>query len=206
MFRKLKNIDTAYRYVRNLSFAVLVLFGTTSMVAIYLSFRSVGRLQDRVYVLHHGRAIPAEESTRKENLEAEARDHIARFHELFFTLDPDERSIMENMERAMNLADRSAKRTFDNLRERDYYSELVAADANQTIKVDSILLETSLYPYRFRLYGRQQITRPASLTTRFIASRGELREVSRSVNNPHGFLIEGWEITENRDIGTKRRK
>ncbi|MDP3180258.1 MAG: conjugative transposon protein TraK, partial [Bacteroidota bacterium] len=41
---------------------------------------------------------------------------------------------------------------------------------------------------------------------RSLITEGALRNVSRSDNNPHGFLIERWNTIENRDIKTENRR
>lgn len=206
MFRKMKNIDMAFRYVRGFTMLVVLLSTAFCGLCLYWSFHSIGELQQSVYVLVNGEAFMASSSSRKENLPAEARDHIRRFHELFFTLDPDESAIRQNTAGALYLADGSAKKVYDNLRERDFYSQLIAANVNQSLQMDSIQLDFSNYPYHFYYYGTQTIVRPTSQTTRSLVSRGILREVSRSQNNSHGLIIEKWEILENKDLKTQNRK
>ena len=44
----------------------------------------------------------------QQNRPVEAREHIRRFHELFFTLSPDKNAIESNMQRALYLSDESA--------------------------------------------------------------------------------------------------
>ncbi|WP_313260652.1 conjugative transposon protein TraK [Sphingobacterium sp.] len=206
MFRKMKNIDSAFRTIRVFTILIVLVSSGLCCLSLYWSFRSISRQQQTVYVIGNGQAFLASSSSRKENLSAEARDHVQRFHELFFTLDPDEASIRENTTRALYLADQSAKKVYDNLRERDFYSQLVAANVNQSLKVDSIEVDLSEYPYRFRFHGTQLITRPTTQTTRNLFCQGMLREVSRSENNSHGLLIERWEILDNRDLRTRNRK
>jgi hypothetical protein len=71
--------------------------------------------------------------------------------------------------------------------------------------VDSVQLHTDRYPYPFRCYARQRLTRASSVVTRSLITEGALRSVSRSDNNPHGFLIERWTTIENRDLSIKNR-
>ena len=64
---------------------------------------------------------------------------------------------------------------------------------------------TQGYPYHFKCIGAQRIIRPTSIVTRKLITEGYLRTVSRSDNNPHGFLIEKWETIENKDINIQNR-
>ena len=163
------------------------------------------RAGDRVYILSSGKALEAFAADRKENLPVEARDHVKTFHEYFFTLDPDERVIQANTTRALYLADGSAKRVYDNLKESSYYAGIIAGNISQAVSIDSIQLDMKLYPFYFRCYATQKITRTTTIVTRSLVTEGYLRNVSRSDNNPHGFLIERWTILENKDLKVENR-
>lgn len=206
MFRKAKDIDTAFRQVRQV--AILVIIGCVLIcgVAIYKSFSLVTTMQDRVYVLSGGKAIEAFGATRKDNISVEARDHIKTFHRWFFTLDPDDKVIRENITRALYLADVSAKREYDNLEEKGYYAQIIAGNVSQVIQVDSVKVMIDNYPYGFRCYATQKLIRATSIVTRSLITEGNLRNVSRSDHNPHGFLIERWKIIQNRDLKTENRR
>ncbi len=205
MFTKMKNIDTAVRHLKAFTIAVVVGCITICCFAIWKSFSLVSELQSRVYILSGGKALEAFSAGRKDNVPVEARDHVRTFHELFFTLDPDDKAIAANTTKALYLADGSAKRAYDDLKENGYYAGLISGNVSQTISVDSVMVDISEYPYRFRCYATQSITRPTSLTTRSLVTEGALRNVSRSDNNPHGFLIERWATIENRDLKTTAR-
>lgn len=200
MFRQLKNIDTAFRQVRLFCLAVVAFCLAVCCFTLYKSFSLVQAAQSRVYVLAEGKALEALASGRKDNIAVEARDHVRTFHQLFFTLDPDEKLIRQNITRALYLADGSARQAYDNLSENGYYSGLIAGNINQTITVDSVVVDLSTYPFRFRCYATQDIIRTSSTVTRSLVTAGELRNVSRSDNNPHGFLICRWTTLENKDI------
>jgi conjugative transposon TraK protein len=205
MFKQTKNIDTAFRHVR--SFTMLLITGSIVLCcfALYKSFQLVAQMQEKVYILANGKAIEAFASDRKENVPVEARDHIRAFHQYFFTLDPDEKVIISNVTRAFYLADGSAKREYDNLKEQGYFSNIIAGNISQTIKVDSVQLNMESYPYAFRCYATQNIIRTTSTVSRSLITEGVLRNVSRSDNNPHGFLIERWSTIENKDLKIENR-
>ncbi|MET6998670.1 conjugative transposon protein TraK [Chitinophaga defluvii] len=202
----MKNIDTAFRHVRGFTLLLIVGCVVICCFALYRSFNLVSQMQSKVYILANGKALEAYGSDRKDNIPVEARDHVKTFHVLFFTLDPDEKAIQSNVTKALYLADGTAKRAYDDLKENGYFSGLISGNVNQTIVVDSVAVDINEYPYRFRCYGTQQIVRPTSITTRNLLTEGSLRNVSRSDNNPHGFLIERWNTIENRDIKTVGRR
>lgn len=206
MFTKMKNIDTAFRYVRG--FTMLVIAGCVIICCytVYKSFVSVTLMQDKVYILANGKALEAFASDRKDNVPVEARDHVKTFHKLFFTLDPDDKVIKTNITKALYLADDSAKRIYDDLKENGFYSGIISGNISQTIQIDSVTVDVKNYPYQFDCYAKQNIIRTTSILKRNLITHGSLRNVSRSDNNPHGFLIERWETFENKDIGVENRK
>lgn len=206
MFNKAKNIDQAFRQVRNFCALVVGCCITITCVAIFKSYSIVSSMQQKVYILANGKVLDAYASDRKDNIAVEARDHIRTFHQFFFTLDPDDKAIQQTISKALYLADGSAKRLYDDLRETGYYSNIISGNINQTISVDSVQVNTADYPFRFRCYATQQIIRPTTTTRRNLITEGALRNVSRSDNNPHGFLIERWSTIENRDIKTENRR
>ncbi len=204
MFEQLKNIDTAFRHIKRFSLFLVVACVLISGFAVYMGFDMVNSAQQKVYILANGKVLEAIAGERRDNLAVEARDHIQTFHHWFFTLDPDDKVISKNMARALNLADESARRSYENLKEQGYYNNIISANISQHIEVDSIRLEMDSHPYRFRCYATQQLIRSSSSVKRQLVTQGELRSVSRSDNNPHGFLIQKWETLLNQDVGTQK--
>lgn len=199
MFTQLKNIDTAFKHIKRFSIFLILACITITGFAIYKSFNLVKVMQEKIYILANGKAIAAFSSTRKDNLPVELRDHIRTFHHFFFTLDPDDKVIQANISLALNLADESAKKANDNLKEQGYYNNIISANISQEIEIDSISLDIDQYPYYFRCYATQKLIRSTSTILRKLITQGFIRNVSRSDNNPHGFLIQRWETIENRD-------
>ncbi|MDB5119752.1 MAG: conjugal transfer protein [Sphingobacteriales bacterium] len=199
MFQQLKNLDTAFKHVRTFSIVLIFVCLFISVFSLVKSFQAIEKAQNRVYILANGKAFEAVAEGRKDNIQVEARDHVKTFHEYFFSLDPDEKVIQANISKAFYLADRTAKSEYDNLKESNYYSNLIAGNISQEINVDSVLLDINQYPYFFRCFATQKLIRSSSTATRILITEGFLRKVSRSDNNPHGFLIEKWKTVSNRD-------
>lgn len=199
MFSQFKNIDTAFRHIKTFSIFLILACMLISGFAIWKSYDMVKTAQAKIYILANGKAIEAFSAERKDNLPVEIRDHVKMFHHYFFTLDPDEKVIQRNIKNALNLSDESAKKSYDNLKEQGFYSNLISANISQEINVDSIKLDIDQYPFYFRCYATQKLIRSSSTIIRKLVTQGYLRNVSRSDNNPHGFLVQRWETLENRD-------
>ena len=205
MFQQLKNIDTAFRHIRLFSLVLIAACGFICCYTVYKSFQLITQTQERIYILSNAKALEAYSAERKDNIPVEARDHVKMFHHYFFTLDPDDKMIQVNITKALYLADVSAKRQYDNLKENRYYSNIISGNISQGIEVDSIQLNLDSYPYYFRYHSKQRIIRATSIVMRSLITEGYLRNVARSDNNAHGFLIERWNTLENKDINIYNR-
>lgn len=205
MFKQTKNIDSAFRHIKTFSFILVAGCFILSGFVLYKSYELSARVQDKIYILAGDKAMEAYAFNRKDNMVVEGKSHVSMFHIYFFTLDPDEKVINENIAKALYLADGSAKKQYDNLKETGYYSNIIAGNISQHISIDSVVISIKSEPYFFHCYATIKIIRPNSIVTRNLITRGYLRNVSRSDHNPHGFLIERWETLENKDIKTENR-
>ena len=205
MFSKTKNIDSAFKHIKYFSLLIIATCVFVSAFVMYNSYKLAAQTQEKIYILANGKALEAYSADRKDNIPVEARDHVRMFHHYFFTLDPDEKVILANITKALYLADGSAKKQYDNLKENSYYSSIMSGNISQEINVDSVYVDINRYPFYFRCYGTQKIIRPTTIVSRNLITEGFLRNVSRSDNNPHGFLIEKWSTLENKDIKTENR-
>lgn len=206
MFQKMKNIDTAFKQVRLFSLAVIAVCLILTLFIAYKSYQLATQSQQKIFILANGKALEAYSADRKDNVPVEARDHVKMFHHYFFTMDPDDKVINSNINKALYLADGSAKQQYDNLKENGYYTNLISGNISQEMQADSIIINTNDYPYYFRYKGVQKIIRPTTIVTRSLVTEGYLRNVSRSDNNAHGFLIERWKTLENADLKIENRQ
>ena len=200
MFQPIQDINKIFKSLRNISVGMVAGSLLLSAWAIQRCFTLVHQERQKIYLLANGRVLMAYASNRGANLEVEARDDIRMFHHDFFTLDPDDQVIEKHLGRALYLSGQSARRIYENGREKGYYSGVIAANISQRISMDSIRLDMRQYPYYFRYYGTEKVIRTSGILTRNLVTEGYLREVSRSDHNPHGFLILRWQILENHDL------
>jgi len=205
MFKETKNIDSSFRHIKIFTFLVVAGCFLLCGFVLYKSYELSARVQDKIYILAGDQAMEAFASKRKDNVLVEAKSHISLFHIYFFTLDPDDKVIEKNITKSLYMADASAKKQYNNLKETGYYSNIIAGNISQQISIDSITVNIKAEPYLFHCYGTERIIRPNSIVTRNLITQGYLRNVSRSDHNPHGFLIERWETLENKDIKTENR-
>lgn len=204
-FKPTQNIDIAFRSMRAFMLLVVLSSAVICLYALYKNAEVNKLANERMYVLAGDKALEAFASSRKDNLAVEARDHIRMFHTAFFSLDPDEKAIHQSIRKALYLADGTAKKQYDDLVETGYISGMISGNVSQQISIDSVTVNTSIEPYSFRCFAMLKIIRPTSLVTRNLITQGRLRNIARTDNNPHGFLIERWEILENKDMKIETR-
>ena len=205
-FKSLKNIETSFRQIRTMGIVFVSLCALVTGYALWSSYRFAERQREKIYVLDNGKSlILALSQDLSQNRPVEAKEHIRRFHELFFTLSPDKAAIESNIRRALFLCDESAFRYYKDWEEKGYYNRVISGNINQMIEIDSLRCDFDKYPYSVRTFARQIILRESSVTERSLVTRCRLLDAVRSDNNPQGFIIEGFEITENKDLQTLKR-
>ena len=205
-FKSLKNIETSFRQIRLYSIIFLVLCSVVVVWSVYSSYDFAEKQREKIYVLDGGKSLMlALSQDLSQNRPAEAREHVRRFHELFFTLSPDKSAIEHNVKRALLLADKSAYNYYSDFAEKGYYNRIIAGNINQVLKVDSVVCNFDSYPYQARTYARQMIIRASNVTERSLVTTCRLLNSSRSDDNPNGFTIEGFTIIENKDLQTVKR-
>ena len=198
-----QSIEKLFQQVRRLSIGSMILSAVVSTVAIKEGYSYAARSSGRIYLLLDGKVLEAVAGDRGENVPVEARDHLQTFHRWFFNLDPDDKQIRASIGKALYLADGSAKALYDDEVEKGYIAGLISGNISQRVLLDSIWLDLRVEPYAFRCTGTQTLRRSTSLSTRRIVTQGWLRSVERTDNNPHGFLIERFEVLENQNEQTK---
>ena len=194
-FKSLKNIETSFRHLR--LFGIVYLCACTLLVgySVWKAYGFAEAQRQKIYVLDEGKSLMlALSQDLEQNRPVEAREHVRRFHELFFSLAPDKSAIEGNIQRAMFLSDRSAYAHYRDLAEQGYYNRIISGNMSQRIGIDSVKCDFNSYPYEVVTYARLSIIREKSVT------EGRLLNSTRSDNNPHGFILEAFRVVENRDI------
>jgi conjugative transposon TraK protein len=200
-FKTLRNIENSFKQIRLFTILFIVLCSGITGYSLWKSYSFAEKQREKVYVLDNGKSLMlALSQDASINKPVEAREHVRRFHELFFTLAPDKNAIESNMKRAFNLADRSAFDYYKDLSEKGYYNRIISGNVQQRIEVDSVVCNFDNYPYAVRTYAKQFIIRSSNVTRRNLITSCYLVNSVRSDNNPQGFNIEKFSVVENKDI------
>ena len=193
-FKSLKNIETSFRQIRLFTLVFACLCAVVTGFALWKSYSFAEAQRQKIYVLDNGKSLMlALSQDVRQNRPVEAR------------LSPDKSAIEGNIKRSLLLADKSAFNYYKDLSEKGYYNRIISGNINQMIEIDSLRCDFDKYPYSVRTFARQIILRESSVTERSLVTRCRLLDAVRSDNNPQGFIIEGFEITENKDLQTLKR-
>ena len=201
-----KDIEKSFK---RLSLMTIVAVGGSLVVTMTVALWALNfaeKQRSKIYVLDQGKSLLlALQTDAILSKDVEIRDHVTRFHELMFTLSPQKQTIQENLDRAFNLADRSAWEYSQDLAEKGYYSRLVSANISQQMIVDSVKFVSNSYPYQVRTYARQYVVRESTVSQYSFVSTCQLINAGRSDVNPHGLIIEKFKVVQNDLVETRKR-
>lgn len=205
-FKTLTTVESSFKQIRLFSIVLIVLCTGISGYALFSSYQFAEQQRQKIYVLDKGKSLMlALSQDATVNRPVEAREHIRRFHELFFTLAPDNKAIENNINRAFFLADKSAFNYYKDLSEKGYYNRIISGNIQQRIEIDSIQNNFDSYPYQMVVFAKQWIIRESNKTERSLITSCELVNSVRSDNNPQGFTLENFRVLENKDLQTLKR-
>ena len=179
-FKSLKNIESSFRQIRLFGIVFLVVCLAITGYSVWSAYSFAEAQRQKIYVLDGGKSlILALSQDLSQNRPVEAREHVKRFHELFFTLSPDKSAIEGNIKRALLLADRSAFNYYTDFAEKGYYNRIISGNVNQVLQVDSVSCNFDTYPYKVSTYARQMIIRESNVTERSLVTRCNLLNSDR---------------------------
>ncbi|MGF7079707.1 conjugative transposon protein TraK [Mucilaginibacter sp. UYCu711] len=194
----IKNIESKIRLATTVAIGSLIAAVIISGIACSYAYRQVLSARRSIYILDNTVPILAKQTDVEINRPAEYRAHVDLFHAIFFSLTPDDKYIEYQMKKAMYLIDESGAQQMNNLKEKGYFNSILSSSSVLTLQTDSIVLDM---PHKyFRFYGRLKIDRRSSTITRSLITEGNLKDIPRSDNNPHGVLITNWKTLENKDL------
>lgn len=194
----IKSLESKIRLAGRI--AVLSFFTSIALVVV-MAFFFYGQLNEArktIYILDKDVPILAKQTDQQVNRPVEYKAHVDLFHSIYFTLTPDDKYIEYQMSKAMYLIDETGVQQYNNLKEKGYFNQIMASSAVLTIETDSIIMD--IPKKYFRYYGKQRIDRKSSTVIRSLVTEGYLQDVPRSVNNPHGVIINRWKTLENKDL------
>ena len=199
----LKKLENKIKLVLIITSLFLTGCVVISLGSLFVARGMVADAHKKIYVLDGTVPILVKQTTMDETFEVEAKSHVEMFHNLFFTLAPDDKYIDYTIKKAMYLIDESGLAQYNALKEKGFYNNIIGTSTICSIFCDSIKLEKQKMTFTY--YGRQRIERRTSILMRQLITAGSLRRVPRTENNPHGFIIFGWRTLVNKDLSENQK-
>jgi conjugative transposon TraK protein len=195
----IQNIETKIKLSLFISVASLITAIIISVMSFSYASKMITTEKSQIYVLDHNVPLVAVRTNILDNRQAEYKATVETFHDLFFSLPPDNEYIENQLKKSMFLIDASGLAQYNTLKEKGYYSGVISTSSVITCTKDSILLDLNTKEWKF--YGKEKIERPSSITIRSIVTTGNLQD-----NNPHGVMITNWRTLENKDIKNESKR
>lgn len=199
------DLISSFKGMKMLTWGAVIACVLISTVAVGLSFRYAKQQEFKIYVLEKGSIMEAVRAENGAQRDLEVMDHVTRFHELFYNIAPNVTTINQNINRALELADKSAYQYFNNLKERQYFQTLIDINATQQISVDSVKVDIMQYPYKVKAYSSLYVLRESTIALYKMQSSCDVVEVGRTKSNPHGLMITNYYAENPKLIESRNR-
>ena len=125
----------------------------------------------------------------------EYEDHVRTFYRKWYAFD--ESNFESNIETALYLIGDVGKNMYQKYMEDHILRTLKQMNMVVTVEITDVQVDMNTMPRTGHITGIQTIKRMRGAVSRNMNCTFELRDVSRSRNNPHGVKIEKWEVFNN---------
>jgi conjugative transposon TraK protein len=200
----IKNIEGKIKLSLAVSFGAFI----TAIIICIISFsyarKMINEEKRQIYVLNNNIPLVATKENVLDNRQAEYKAHIAAFHDFFFSYPPDNEYIESQLKKAMYLVDASGAQQYNTLKEKGFFNSIVSTSSTITLSMDSISLDMNSMHWVY--YGKEKIDRPSMTVVRSLVTEGNIKDIPRSFNNPHGALITNWKTIDNKDLFSNAKK
>lgn len=200
----IKNIERKQKLVLIIAGISIIASVVISLSSFRYAYNQIQGERDKIYVLDNGVPLLVNRVDEQANRHLEYETTINMFHNLFFTLPPDDEYIKKNIEQSMYLIDKSGVLEYNNLKEKGYYNQILSSSAVLSVLTDSVVIDMERGTFDY--YGRQRIDRSSKVVHRSLHTAGNVANVPRTENNPLGAIITNWRTISNKDIFSADKK
>ena len=187
-----KNIYDTLKLNRFVTISVTVMAFLSvifSGILIYNTYKEA--LNSAFAVNTDGSIIPLKLVEQKENLEIEAKAHLALFHQNFYGLTPN--NFERNLEKALWLGNTSVDEVYKQKKADGVYNRLLQYSLIQKVISIESQLNLQKEPYAFRTVVQFEVNRGTTVDNYELITTGNLLLVERHYpNNTHGLLISNY--------------
>jgi hypothetical protein len=190
--QKLSFLDNGIKLWKQITVFIVVAFILQGIIMYYMYTRAIVKAIDRVYI---ARDFSID---RVEDKVAMASGHVQNFYKLFFEIDAG--NYKKNVSDALELVGESGKELAQVYANNKYYERIVSNNLWIGVNIDSIKILNVDPPFIARVYAKRVIRSAYGTKYTQLNSEMEVRQVSNTVKNPFGMMIENFRITDDRDV------
>lgn len=198
----IKNIESKIRLAFTVSLLSIIAAVLIAIASFSYAYKQVSHERDKIYVLSNGLPMPATRQYNN-NRVAEYKGLIDLYHNLFFNITPDDKQIEYQMKKAMYLVDNSGLKEYNSLKEQGFFTSVISSNAYINLQRDSIVIDAETKQFTF--YGKEIITRLSSSLVRALVTKGAIKDIARSDDNPFGAFITNWQTVSNKDLSNSKK-
>lgn len=198
--KSLKDIPTTFIFIRRAFVFIAIISFVSILGSIATSIYISNKFMDTLFVINssgesHKLEVIKTDQDKSKYRKIEATNHIKRFHELFYEID--QFNYENQINQSLYLIGETGKDLYLTLKSKKHFSSLVANNLKHTLVIDSIKVNTNVYPYQGAFYGKVKVKRLDVINTyksqiNTLNAVFKISEVDRNMDNPHGLLIENY--------------
>lgn len=198
-------ITASFGRLKFIAVATVIAACLTAIACVGYTIYTIGESQKQVFVIDKGQVLTASRENASISLKDRIEFQSKTFHQLMFTVSPNREVVKNNVERALEISDKSAYNYYQDLNEKKFYQRMYQANASQDIRIDSVKIDISRHPYRVATYATLTITRESNISRSSLLTRCSMIDVDMNRKNREGLQIEDFEVLRNDIIETRKR-
>jgi conjugative transposon TraK protein len=198
-------ITASFGRLKFITVAAVIAACLTAIACVGYTIYTIGENQKQVFVIDKGQVLTASRENASISLKDRIEFQSKTFHQLMFTVSPNREVVKNNVERALEISDKSAYNYYQDLNEKKFYQRMYQANASQDIRIDSVKIDISRHPYRVATYATLTITRESNISRSSLLTRCSMIDVDMNRKNREGLQIEDFEVLRNDIIETRKR-
>lgn len=196
--KELETIDKVLKAYKRQNLTIMVICGLIMLSAIAMGYWAYRQAAAQIFIVRDYRI---EKITDKK---AQVDAHLRMFYNLFFAID--QNNFQQKTNDALYLIGESGKQLRQRYSEANWYNQIVQNNIAISVQIDSVAIDASVYPYKARVFAQMIINRESNVTRRRLDAVCEVKEISNSLKNPFGLLIQNFIITNNDNIEESKKK
>lgn len=198
-------ITGSFMRLKAVSITSIVVACVTAVVCVVYSLYMYAQNQRTVFVLDRGQVLMASAQDVSVSLRDRIEFQSMTLHRLLFTVTPNKDVVTANVNQALEISDRSVYEYYQTLNEKGFYRRMFQANVSQDIRIDSVRVDMSVYPYRVATFATLTNIRESALQRSSLVTHCQMIEVNMDRKNREGLQVENFTVIKNVEVESRKR-